>query len=88
MYPLHFHIVINENGYYVRVDFETKIRELSLVVYATSRGNEHCKTIYVSETEFRKNANDNQSRNITKWLCLFWQRYIVTLNKQEEKELY
>ena len=42
---------------------------------------------FVSETKFRENANDNQSKDITKWLCLFWQQYIITLNNQEENEL-
>lgn len=41
VYHLYSNVVINENGYQNRVDFETKIRELSLVVYATNRGNEH-----------------------------------------------
>ena len=54
MCHLHFHTVINENGYYNITDFETKIRELAVVVYATSRSNENCEMIYVAETKFRK----------------------------------
>ena len=49
-----------------------KMGDLAMVIYATSRGKEHCTTIYASETKFRKNVNDNQNRNITKWACLFW----------------
>lgn len=66
------------------VDFETKMRELAMFIYATSGGKQHCKTIYASETKFRENVNDNKNKNITKWLRIFFgHRHIFTLNKRK-----
>lgn len=52
--------------------------DLATVIYARSRGNEHYKAIYASETKFGENVNDNQNRNIKKWLCLFFGKDIVS----------
>lgn len=35
--------------------------DLAMVIYTTSRGKEHCTTVYASETKFRKNVNGDQN---------------------------